>query len=175
MTRLGKMTLGEPLAMADGSVHPQFVRRFNATIDNLVQQINDLATTFATATAAQTASKVTNSYTAPTAVLSAADAGTNATVTIIAHTRYYADTAGTSVAVNGGTVPGLAYSTTYYLYYDDPTLAGGAVTYQATTDPGVAAQTGTRLSVGSVTTPASGGSSTSGGGPRPPGSGGAIP
>jgi hypothetical protein len=63
--------------------------------------------------------------------VTASDAGASATITISAHTRNYAD--GTSVAVTGGSVTGLAYSTQYYIYYDQASLAGGAVAYAATT------------------------------------------
>lgn len=84
--------------------------------------------------------------------ITGSDAGSNATASITAHTRVYGN--GTSVSVNSGSVTGLAYSTLYYIYYDQPSRAGGAVTYQATTSQATAAQTGNRHLVGSVTTPA---------------------
>ena len=84
--------------------------------------------------------------------LTATDAGTDATVNISAHTRIYGD--GSSVSVSAGSITGLAYSTDYWVFYDDPTRAGGAVTYQHSTDPADAVQTGDRHSVGAVTTPA---------------------
>ena len=84
--------------------------------------------------------------------LTATDAGTDATVNISAHTRIYGD--GSSVSVGSGSITGLAYSTDYWVFYDDPTRAGGAVTYQHSTDPADAVQTGDRHSVGAVTTPA---------------------
>ena len=84
--------------------------------------------------------------------LTAADAGTDATVNISAHTRIYGD--GSSLSVSAGSITGLAYSTDYWVFYDDPTRAGGAVTYQHSTDPADAVQTGDKHSVGAVTTPA---------------------
>jgi hypothetical protein len=87
--------------------------------------------------------------------MTATDAGASATITASAHTRAYGD--GTSVAVSGGAVTGLLYSTTYYVYYLDPTRAGGAVTYLASTDPADAVQSGSVHSVGAVGTPAAAG------------------
>lgn len=105
--------------------------------------------------------------------LEGVDAGTDARITISAHTRVYSD--GTSVAVNAGLVTGLAYTTTYYVYYDDATFAGGAVTYAATTSDVTAAQTGGRHLVGSVLTPASGAAITTGKKILPPGVSGIEP
>jgi hypothetical protein len=107
------------------------------------------------------------------ATLTGTDAGANATVTISAHTRVYGD--GTSVSVNGGSVTGLAYSTLYYVYYDQPSRAGGAVTYAATTSEATAAQTGNRHLVGSVTTPAAAAGPTAGDYVGAPGVGSIIP
>lgn len=101
--------------------------------------------------------------------MSGTDAGSNSTVSISAHTRYYADN--TSVAVSGGSVTGLAYSTTYFIYYDQPSRLGGAVTYAATTSETTAAQIGDRHLVGSVTTPAALAADTGGKYVRPPGVG----
>jgi len=81
----------------------------------------------------------------------ASDAGASASISISAHTRLYGD--GVSVSVAGGSVAGLAYSTTYYIYYDQPSRAGGAVTYVVTTNQLTAAQNGDRHLVGSATTP----------------------
>lgn len=88
------------------------------------------------------------------------DAGASASVTVSGHTRAYGD--GTQVAVDGGGVSGLDFSTQYWIYYLDPTRAGGAVTYQVTDDPATAIQTGDVHSVGSVSTPADGGANTDG-------------
>lgn len=99
--------------------------------------------------------------------ITATDAGADATITISAHTRVYGD--GTTVAVSGGALTGLAYSTVYYVYYDDPTRAGGAVAYQTTTTQATAAQTGARHSLGAVTTPAALGGPVDGSVNLPPG------
>ncbi len=103
------------------------------------------------------------------ATLTATDAGANVTVAVGAHTRFYAD--GTSVAVNAGNVTALAYSTLFYIYYDDPTRAGGVVTYAATTSQTTAAQTGDRHLIGSVTTPAAAAPPNTGHYVQPPGVG----
>ncbi|MGE5566160.1 MAG: hypothetical protein ACM3YN_08400 [Parcubacteria group bacterium] len=102
--------------------------------------------------------------------ISATDAGTDATITISAHTRIYGN--GTSVSVSGGSVTALSYSTTYWLYYDDAARAGGSVTYHATTtdvDAFVSPTNPDRHFVGAVQTPASGAGATTGAPIRPPG------
>jgi hypothetical protein len=104
--------------------------------------------------------------------ITATDAGTNATISVSGHTRVYGD--GTTVSVNSGSVTALAYSTLYYIYYDQASRAGGAVTYQATTSQTTAAQTGNRHLVGSVTTPAAAGAPNDGDYVGPPGVGGII-
>lgn len=109
------------------------------------------ATANTAATAASSASALATSGTSGLTI-TATDIGASVTITISAHTRVYGD--GTSVAVTGGTVTGLAYSTVYYIYYDQPSRAGGAVTYLSTTTQATAAQTADRHSLGAVTTPA---------------------
>jgi hypothetical protein len=99
--------------------------------------------------------------------MTATDAGANATITISGHTRVYGD--GTSVSVTGGSITGLAYSTTYYVYYDQASRLGGAVTYQATTSQATGAQTGNRHALGAVTTPAAAGAPINGNNNLPPG------
>ena len=95
-----------------------------------------------------------------TAPLSASDAGADATVAIAAHNVIYD---GTTLSYNSGSVTGLSFSTLYYIYTDDPTKAGGAVTYVATTTgTDITANIG-RYFIGEVTTPADGAGDTSGG------------
>ncbi len=94
------------------------------------------------------------------ATLTGSDAGANATITISGHTRVYGNA--TSVSVTGGSVTGLAYSTLYYVYYDQASRAGGAVTYVATTSQTTAAQTGDRHLVGQCLTPAAAAPNTDG-------------
>jgi len=163
----------------DGKPSQQFQTQWQFTMEkveaaflNLQEQIDLIALAQAAADAANAAAVLANAaaVTAQTAATDAADqssfstsgvsgltitatdAGTDVTITISAHTRIYGD--GTSVAVTGGSITGLAYSTSYYIYYDDAARAGGAVTYQSTTTAATAAQLGDRHSVGAVTTPA---------------------
>lgn len=118
------------------------------------------------------------SYTAPTLVLTAQDAGSTAKVVIAAHTRIY-PLQGTinvpDVAIAAAEVTGLAFATDYFIYYDDPTLEVTAPAFVATEDA-VEAAIGSapgRHFVGVVTTPADGGTATTGtGGTAPPGGGG---
>jgi hypothetical protein len=66
------------------------------------------------------------------------------------------------VSINSGTVTGLSYGTLYYIYYDDPTLAGGSPTYHATTTKETAINGTGRFFVGSIITAVSGGPQTVG-------------
>ena len=91
--------------------------------------------------------------------LSATDAGTNASIAITAHSYDY--DFGT-VNVNSGSITGLAFSTTYWVYFDDPRYEGGAVTYVATTTIGDVTGAQARIYLGTVDTPANGGGDTSG-------------
>ena len=121
------------------------------------------------ANSAQSVAKLTNSGAAGLTI-TANDVGSDAAIDISSHTRVYGD--GTNVSVNSGSLSGLAYNTTYYVYYDDPSFAGGSVTYQVTTSQMTASQTGSRHLVGGVVTPAAGGVPVGGSGPKPPGFGG---
>lgn len=133
------------------------------------------ATAATAAAAAQTSAdsvtsdtNISNSYVIGVAI-AGHDAGASATVNISAHSRLYGD--GATVAVNSGSVTTLAYSTSYYIYYDDPSRAGGAVTYHVTTSIGSAAQSGVnpnRHYVGAVVTPAALAADTAGVGAAPP-------
>lgn len=87
-----------------------------------------------------------------TAPLSATDAGASATINVAAHTYQYGF--GT-VSVNAGSITGLNYLTTYYVYFDDLNREGGAVSYVATTSKTVVAAANSRTLVGGITTPAS--------------------
>lgn len=59
--------------------------------------------------------------------------GATAKVVISDHTMIY-PIHPTPIAITGATLTGLAYDTFYNIYYDDPTFAGGAVTFHAVTD-----------------------------------------
>jgi hypothetical protein len=102
------------------------------------------------------------------APITAADVGSDTTVTIAAHNILYD---GNTVAYNSGTITGLAFATTYYIYVDDATKAGGAVTYIASTTATDMVASKARYYVGEVTTPADGAGGTSGGGGGGAGSG----
>ena len=128
----------------------------------------DAATAQSAAAGANSVASLTNSGVTGVTI-TATDAGANVTVTISAHTRVYGD--GTSVAVNAGSVLALAYSTLFYIYYDQASRLGGAVTYLATTSVLTAAQTGNRHLVGKVTTPAAAAPATVGNEVQVPGLG----
>lgn len=177
--RLDRLSAAEAIIGRNGAPTQAFQRRIQKAWAKIEEAFDDL-TTKQTTLANQLAmiqtvirnDAISSSYTAPGTVLTATDAGTNATITIAAHTRVYGDIS--NVAVNGGSVAVLAYSTLHYVYYDDPTRVGGAVTYSATTNANTALPTAAagRHYVGSITTPASGGGSTSGGSAPPSGGGG---
>lgn len=96
------------------------------------------------------------------AAISGADAGSDGTITVTAHTRLYGDA---SVSVDGGSITGLAYGTRHFIYYDDADNEGGAVTYQATTTQADALTSTTNPSrhfVGTVVTPTAGNPPTTG-------------
>lgn len=89
--------------------------------------------------------------------LSAIDNGSTAKINIASHTRQYGFGL---LTLNAGSISGLAFSTKYYVYYDDPTYTGGTVTYNATTNLQTIAAGNHRIFVSSITTPANGGGST---------------
>jgi hypothetical protein len=120
----------------------------------------DVAVAQSAATAAEDA--ITKSFPSPSTILSAASDGT---ITISAHTRVYGD--GTSVAVNAGSTSGWAQGQFVQIYYDDAGRAGGAVSYQGTTD--LIAQTGARHIIGGVAIPVAGLPAQDGFPPFPPG------
>lgn len=124
------------------------------------QAAADAAQGVATQTSREAA--LVNSYIEPDSVLSSTDT----TISVAAHTRYYAD--GTSVAVDAGSVAATTPGDTDYIFYSDPDREGGAVTYLVDTTQPV--QTGDRHVVGAVVVPGAGDPPASGGvGPRPPG------
>jgi len=92
--------------------------------------------------------------------LTSTDAGSNATVSIASFTMQTSNKG--TVSVNSGSVTGLSYGTLYYIYYDDATLAGGSVTFNATTTKTTAINGSGRFFVGSITTAISGGTQTNG-------------
>lgn len=119
------------------------------------------------------ANAISASYTSPSTILTASDAGAAVSVVVAAHTRVYDDR--TSIALATNTITGLAYSTLYAFYYDDATRLVAAPTYIATTTVANARHNNVvgRHFLGQLTTPAAAGAPVGGGG-SPPG-GGAIP
>lgn len=130
--------------------------------------VTDAATAQGTANIAKRNDKISASWTSPGSVLGATDAGSNATITVSAHSRKYGDNSSLSVA--GGTLTGKSYATDYYIYYDDTTTSDTTPTYTATTNPNTAAYNAAagRHFVGKIKTPAAAGAPTSGG-TTPPG------
>jgi hypothetical protein len=145
----------------------------NTAVTNAATAQTTANTADSTANTVKRDDSISTSWTSPGTILSATDAGSNATITIANHTRKYTDA--TSKSVTGGSLTGLAYSTSYAVYYDQTSRAGGSVTYHATTDPntGLANAAAGRHFCGKITTPASGGGATSGG-VNPPSGGGAY-
>lgn len=102
--------------------------------------------------------------------LTATNVGGSASVTIADHTRHYLAPIA-DVAVDGATFTGQPTATTLYVYYDDPTLVGGAVNYVLTINGDQAVATVDipyRHFVGSVDTPADVGAGTVGTTTLPP-------
>lgn len=141
------------------------------SLNNLITEAEEAIEAVNEATEQATAQTVlANSYVTGLTI-TATDAGSDVTITISAHNRVYPQPDGTNVtvSVNGGSLTARAYSTQYWIYYDDASRAGGAVTYQTTTTATTAAQTGNRHSVGAVTTPAAAGPPAPGNVLQPPG------
>jgi hypothetical protein len=132
-----------------------------ATFDNIFawrvialdQQISDGTTRFG-----QTASGL--SYRPLSNPLTGHDAGASATINVAAFTMRTSSKG--DISINSGSITGLSYGTGYFVYYDDSTLAGGSVSFAASTSKGTALQGSGRFFVGSITTPVSGGIDTIG-------------
>lgn len=144
-----------------GYAFTQPFRRFFELLAEGVQSLSDsLAGT--TAYLSRVSSYVTG------CTITGHDAGASVTISISAHTRQLRT--GT-VAVNLGSLTGKAYATAYWIYYDDPTGAGGAVTYVATTvyaDAFMSSAHPDRYFVGSILTPAAAAPDTTGKPASPP-------
>ena len=172
-----------------GAPTAEFLRQLNDTHRNIRVAINQLATQAAdleatiiqaglaltTAEAVEAELELSiadghliNSYTDPSTILSATDAGDDTiTITIVDHDRVYGD--GTTVSVTGGTLTGLLPATRYYVFYDDPDWEGGTVTYETCDCPEMGGQGNGQHAVGDIITPAIGGATTGGGGVTPRG------
>jgi hypothetical protein len=93
--------------------------------------------------------------------LTAIDAGTSATIEVAA---FALQTGWGIVYYNAGSIAGLAYNTGYYVYTDDPTMAGGSVTYLAATTPDEVVAAQGYVLVGVIITPKAAAAPTSGSG-----------
>jgi len=102
------------------------------------------------------------SYVPTTNPLTATDAGSNATISV-ASFNLLTSAQGT-ISYNSGSITALSYSTLYYVYLSDLTLAGGTVTYLATTTKTNPLNGAALFYIGSITTPGSGGAATTGNG-----------
>ena len=196
IVRIPTLTQSEPIVDAQQKPTTYFLRTLNGILQNLAKAVTQLqqlpiiqdallaldaatqaaqaAADAATAAAAdsmeQTAANAREaslqaSYIDPSSVLTA----TPTTITIAPHNRIYPAASGgvaTTVAVNGGSIAATAPADVDYIFYSDPTRAGGSVTYQVSTTPPV--QTGDTHVVGAVEIPATG-TADGGEGPRRPG------
>lgn len=154
----------------------RFAEAIEAAFGGLTGQVGDLTTLVQQIQAAQALAQaandnavsaksqqdITNSYTNPTSVLTASSDGT---ISIAAHSRVYGD--GRSVPVNAGSLSGFAPGDYVSVFYDDSARAGGAVSYQGTTN--AIAQSGDRHSVGQIAIPQAGSPPATGGGVTAPG------
>lgn len=126
-----------------------------AAAQSAANDANDAATgAQATADATSSEQSLINSglinYTPP-----AIEASITGAVTIANHDRVYGNpTLDPTVSVTGDTVmSGFIGDDLVYIFYDDPSRAGGAVAYQMSLDSSDAVQGGARHSVGSVVIP----------------------
>lgn len=171
-SRLGRLRV----ASSDGSAsqafslyHQKHCEELERQFDDLQSQLTAIQTAQATADAAKRNDAITASYTKPGIVATAAGAGATATITIANHQRFYGDSA--SVNVTGAPITGIAYSASSVtpdkvaVYYDDPGRAGGAVSYQHTTNLLIAQNNYVpgRHYVATLDIPISGGAPSSGG------------
>lgn len=146
VTSAGKLTNTDAIA-ADGTGSPLTggKRGFVALDTN-----NRLAGTFR--------SNPVNVASSPTSSTGLSNNGIATAITIAAQTMQFGD--GT-VSYNSGSVDPGVFGT-FYIYADDPTFAGGAVTYQFTTSPPTQVAANGRVQFGKIVT--LGGSSNTGGG-----------
>jgi hypothetical protein len=147
-----------------------------ADLDAATQTAQDAADNAnAAAESVTSESSLVNSYVANfTPPIISAD--TSGTVTIANHDRVYGNSVlNPTVSVDGDSViTGQPAGSVVRIYYNDPSRAGGAVTYLFTVDPAEPpVQGGNTHSVGAVEIPAAG--SVDGGWVRPPGYAGPIP
>ncbi len=105
-----------------------------------------------TSTFGQTASGL--SYSCLSNPLKGHDSGASTEIDISAFTLRTSSKG--DLSISSGSILSLAYSTGYFIYFDDSVLAGGSETFHATTSKGTALQGSGRFFIGSCTTPAAG-------------------
>ncbi len=88
------------------------------------------------------------------------DAGSNATVSIASHVL---SRSSGNISYSSGSITGLSYDTTYYVYADDPNFDGGSVTYKTTTDKADIVSNLGRYFVSEVRTPLAAAADNTGG------------
>lgn len=139
----------------------EFVRVLLDALEGAVSNINDEGRiTEASALPATIVLNRASALVGNTSPLTATDAGPAASINIAAHTIQTGDT---QIAYDAGSVNGLSYSTTYFVYAQDADLVGGSVTYLATETPADIVSSNDNYYVGKITTPAALGADTSGG------------
>ena len=95
--------------------------------------------------------------------LSATDAGATATIVVANFDiRIAGVSPDPSITGNSTDLTGKAFDTVFYCFYDDPTIAGGAVTFGASTTREDALTGGGRFFIGTIRTPKDGGADTVG-------------
>jgi hypothetical protein len=141
----------------------QLKSAWNRLCVELERQLDDIRAT-------QRRDAISASWTSPSGLLTAADAGADASITVADHRRFWGDEE--NHAITGTTFTGLAFETTYGIYYDDEARTQTAPDYQITTNLEIAQNNyaAGRILVGTVATPANGDPPVSGG-TSPPGSG----
>jgi hypothetical protein len=127
----------------------RFTRVFDGAVSAAVQQTNFLVI----------ASASNYSYRPLTNPLTATDAGASDTVNVAAFTLRIG---GNDVSVSSGSVSSLSRKTLYFIYYTDVAVAGGSVSYSATTTKETALSASGRFFIGSILTPDAGAPDTIG-------------
>jgi hypothetical protein len=166
--RLDRLDSQQPIVDASGKPLQAYHRRDTKLLEQLEDAFTELDTQLAAITALQTAQTaqlalITDaqtrlaiglSWTVPSLILTASDAGASATITVAAHLRVYAN--GQQNSLPAGSFTGLAYSTPYAIYYDPDGLGDSSPTYVITTNL-IEAQHNyapMRVYVGTIQTPA---------------------
>lgn len=105
--------------------------------------------------------QMAHSTTQPTGLtITASDAGASATATFSAFTQQVPGLTSYGIALTF--FAGLAYSTTYYCYMNDPNFNGVAASINITTDPNVIFGNSANTYIGTIKTPPGGGGPTTG-------------